>query len=130
LLRALVRPGRGFERCFVTAQTGGAQTRRIYPEWANSLRLHVEGCLPSALGVRVRQTAGKFTFTDGPFAETKELICGLAILKADSKEQAIELTKQFLSAEGADGECEVRQLHEAGQTPGCEADQVHATAKA
>ena len=40
--------------------------------------LAVEGCLPSALGVRVRQTDGKFTVTDGPFVETKELICGLA----------------------------------------------------
>jgi hypothetical protein len=92
--------------------------------------LHVEGCMPSALGVRVRQTGGKFTVTGGPFAETKELICGLAILNADSKQHAIELTKQFLTVAGADGECEVRQLHEAGQTPGCEAEQSHATAKA
>jgi hypothetical protein len=75
--------------------------------------LAVEGCMPTKLGVRVRQTSGQFTVTDGPFAETKEVICGMAILKADSKEQAIEYTKQFLSYAGADGECEVRQLHEA-----------------
>lgn len=78
--------------------------------------LAVEGCLPTKLGVRVRQTAGKYTVTDGPFAETKEVICGMAILKADSKEQAIEYTKQFLACVGADGECEVRQLHEASAT--------------
>jgi hypothetical protein len=76
--------------------------------------LAVEGCLPTQFGVRVRQTSGKFTVTDGPFAETKEVICGLAILNADSKEQAIEYTKHFLAYAGADGECEVRQLHEAG----------------
>jgi hypothetical protein len=92
--------------------------------------LAVEGCLPSALGVRVRQTGGKFTVTDGPFVETKELICGLAILKADSKEHAILLTQQFLSVAGADGECEVRQLHEAGQNTSCSDEQAHATANA
>src|ERR1700759_3131589 len=59
--------------------------------------LAVEGCLPTQFGVRGRQTSGKFTVTDGPFAETKEVICGLAILQADSKEQAIEYTKQFLA---------------------------------
>jgi len=92
--------------------------------------LAVEGCLPSALGARVRQTGGKFTVTDGPFAETKELICGMAILKADSKQHAIELTKQFLIYAGADGECEVRQLHEAGQTAPSQSEQTHAAAKA
>lgn len=50
--------------------------------------------------------------TDGPFAETKELICGMAILQANSKKHAIELTKNFLGFAG-DGECEVRQLYEA-----------------
>lgn len=91
--------------------------------------LAADGCLPSALGARVRQANGKVTVTDGPFAETKELICGLAILKADSKQHAIELTKQFLGVAG-DGECEVRQLHEAGQTAPCQTEQTHATANA
>jgi hypothetical protein len=74
--------------------------------------LAVEGCLPSATGARVRKTSGKTTVTDGPFAETKELIGGLAILQANSKEHAIDLAKYFLS-HVADGECELRQLHEA-----------------
>jgi hypothetical protein len=46
--------------------------------------------------------------------ETKELIGGLAIVQASSKEHAIELTKYFLS-HAEDGECELRQLQEAGQ---------------
>lgn len=74
--------------------------------------LAVEGCMPSATGARVRKSDGKTIVTDGPFAETKELIGGLAILQADSKEHAIELTKYFLG-HAADGECELRQLHEA-----------------
>jgi hypothetical protein len=72
----------------------------------------VEGCMPSVTGARVRKSSGKTIVTDGPFAETKELIGGLAILQAKSKEHAIELTKYFLSY-AADGECELRQLYDA-----------------
>ena len=36
------------------------------------------------------------TVTDGPFAETKELIGGFAILEAASKEEAIQLGKKFM----------------------------------
>ena len=77
--------------------------------------LAVEGCLPSASGARVRLSNGKVTVTDGPFTEAKELIGGLAILQAHSKEEAIELARQFLHVAG-DGECELRQLFDA-ETP-------------
>ncbi len=72
----------------------------------------VDGCLPSALGARVRKTAEKFTVIDGPFTETKEVVGGLAILQANSKEEAIELVKDFLAV-AEEGECELRQLCEA-----------------
>ncbi|HEY7498740.1 MAG TPA: YciI family protein [Vicinamibacterales bacterium] len=71
----------------------------------------VEGCLPSAMGARVRLSNGKISVTDGPFTEAKEVIGGLALLKADSKEHAIQLVKDFLQVAG-DGECELRQLFE------------------
>ena len=71
-----------------------------------------EGCLPSALGVRVRSTNGKLSVTDGPFTESKELVGGFAILRANSKEEAIQLAKDFLHVAG-DGECEIRQIFEA-----------------
>jgi hypothetical protein len=71
-----------------------------------------EGCLPSAKGARVRVANGKFTITDGPFTESKELIGGFALLEANSKEEAIEATKRFLDVVG-EGECEIRQLFEA-----------------
>lgn len=76
--------------------------------------LAVEGCLPSARGARVRLSNGKLSVTDGPFTESKEVIGGLAILQANSKQEAIELAKQFLQVAG-DGECELRQLCEAEQ---------------
>jgi hypothetical protein len=70
-----------------------------------------EGCLPSALGARVRSTNGKMSVTDGPFTESKELVGGFAILRANSKEEAIQLVKDFLQVAG-DGECELRQVYE------------------
>jgi hypothetical protein len=70
-----------------------------------------EGCLPSAPGARVRLSAGNMTVTDGPFTEAKELVGGFAILRTNSKEEAIELAKQFLPVAG-DGECELRQWYE------------------
>ncbi len=80
--------------------------------------LGTEGCLPSALGARVRRSEGKITVTDGPFTEAKELVGGFAILKADSKQEAIELAKNFLSMVGQ-GECELRQLYEPGVDANC-----------
>ena len=73
--------------------------------------LATEGCLPSVLGARVRRSNGKLAVTDGPFTEAKEVVGGFAILKANSKEEAIELARQFLKVAG-DGECELRQLYE------------------
>ena len=73
--------------------------------------LATEGCLPTALGARVRRSNGKLAVTDGPFTESKEVVGGFAILKANSKEDAIELARQFLKVAG-DGECELRQLYE------------------
>jgi hypothetical protein len=70
-----------------------------------------EGCLPSAAGARVRLSGGKFTVTDGPFSETKELVGGFAIIQATSKQEAIEHARYFLQVAGG-GETEIRQLHE------------------
>jgi hypothetical protein len=74
--------------------------------------LATEGCLPSAMGARVRRSNGKLSVTDGPFTESKELIAGFALLQAKSKEEAIELAKRFLEVAG-DGESEIRQIAEA-----------------
>jgi len=74
--------------------------------------LATEGCMPSALGARVRLRDGKFLVTD-PFAESKELIAGFALIEAKSKQEAIEANKQFLKFAG-DGEVELRQVFEGG----------------
>jgi hypothetical protein len=76
--------------------------------------LATEGCLPSVLGARVRKQNGKITATDGPFTEAREVVGGFAILRANSRDEAVELARYFLSYVG-DGECELRQLYDAGE---------------
>lgn len=84
------------------------------------------GLRPTSEGVRVRLRGGELSTTDGPFTETKEVIGGYAILEADSKEAAVELTRRFLRVHGDewDIECEVRQLD--GPDFGGEADGARA----
>src|SRR5215475_5303964 len=77
-----------------------------------------EGCMPTALGARMRIDNGAVTVTDGPFSEAKEVIGGFAIISVNSKAEAIEYVREFLSAVGA-GECELRQVYEAG-TASCQ----------
>lgn len=76
------------------------------------------GLLPSAMGARVRLSAGKLIVTDGPFAEAKELIGGYAVYDVKSKQEAVEWTSRFLRLHvehwpGWKGESEIRQMFEA-----------------
>jgi hypothetical protein len=85
-----------------------------------------EGCLPTALGARVRISGANITVTDGPFTEAKEQVGGFAILKANSKEEALQLTRDFLKVVGQ-GECELRQLYEEAE---CTQEQAANSARA
>jgi hypothetical protein len=60
-------------------------------------------------GTRVRLAGGKFSVTDGPFIELKELLGGWAIIKTDTKEEAIEWAKRFRSIVG-EGESEIVEV--------------------
>lgn len=60
-------------------------------------------------GKRLTLNDGKFTVTDGPFIELKELLAGFAILQADSIDVAIEWSKRFRSIIG-DGTSEIVPL--------------------
>ena len=73
------------------------------------------GLAPSKDGFRMRLAGGKLTTTDGPFIDTKELIGGWAILKADSREEILRLSAEFMELHGRywpefEGECEVRPI--------------------
>jgi len=73
-----------------------------------------EGLHPSSKGARVKFSNGKPVVIDGPFTETKELIAGFTMIRAGSREEAIEIAKRW-PASDADGqvELELRQVFEA-----------------
>jgi len=60
-------------------------------------------------GTRLRLSGGKFTVTDGPFIEVKELMGGFAVIQVQSLEEAIEWSKRFRKIAG-DGETEIVQI--------------------
>lgn len=60
-------------------------------------------------GTRLKLANGKFTVTDGPFIELKELTAGFAVINVASLEEAVEWSKRFRSIVG-DGESEIVPL--------------------
>jgi hypothetical protein len=78
----------------------------------------VAGLLPAGQGARVRVDGGKPTVTDGPFIESKEVIGGYAILRVKSREEALQLGKEFMQLHvdvlgpAFQGELEIRQMAE------------------
>ena len=60
-------------------------------------------------GTRLKRTSGKFTVTDGPFIELKELTAGFAVIDVESLEEAVEWSKRFRNIIG-DGESEIVPL--------------------
>ena len=70
-----------------------------------------EGLHPSSKGVRIKFEGKKRTVTDGPFAETKELIAGFWLWQVRSKDEAIEWLKRAPFKDGE--EVEIRQVFEA-----------------
>ena len=67
-------------------------------------------------GAVVRRTNGVAQVIDGPYAESKELIGGYAMLQYDSREEAIEGARRFMDVAG-DGECvtyRIADAHEEG----------------
>ena len=101
---------RGRESNTPPTQQEIAALGQLIEEMANAgVLIATDGLQPSSKGARVRISDGKFTVTDGPFAETKELISGYAIVEASSKQAAIDLAKRFLAVMG-EGESEVRLM--------------------
>ncbi len=75
-----------------------------------------EGLHPTSKGKRIKFSGGNRIVTDGPFAETRELIAGYWIWKVNSMEEAVEWVKRIpFDAESSPGdtEVEIRQVFEA-----------------
>jgi hypothetical protein len=63
---------------------------------------------------KIEHRGGQFTLTDGPFTEAKEAVVGWAIVKVNSKEEAIELSKRFWRLVG-DGTGIIQRIYEPGE---------------
>lgn len=73
------------------------------------------GLAPRDTGAEVRVRKGKLTVTDGPFAETKEVIGGYAVFELPDMAAAIASARDFMSLHQThmpdwEGICEVRQV--------------------
>ncbi len=75
------------------------------------------GLQPSSAGARVKLKDGTITVIDGPFAESKEIVGGYAIMDAKSHEEALALARRFMEIHRThwptfEGESELRPLEE------------------
>jgi hypothetical protein len=73
-----------------------AMEKFITKSKADGTLVDTGGLLPSKDGVRIRSKNGELSITDGPFAETKEVIGGWAILETKTKAEAVAIAKEFM----------------------------------
>src|SRR5262245_61139520 len=72
-----------------------------------------EGLQASCKGARGKVKGDQRIVTDGPFAETKELVAGVWIWKCKSKQEAIDWVKRCPNPmPGQEAEIEIRQISE------------------
>ena len=68
------------------------------------------GLAPVDEAIKINYIDGKYTVLDGPFAETKELVGGWALMECRDKDEAVEWTKRFLGVVGY-GQVTVREVY-------------------
>jgi len=73
--------------------------------------LAAEGLTPISKGARVKFNGDTVTVVDGPYAESKEVVAGFSIIKADSLKEAIEIVRRTPNVfPGGKAEMEIRNL--------------------
>ena len=96
-----------------------AMQRFVRESLDNGTVVDTGGLLPSQEGFRLRLAKGEISVVDGPFTESKEVIGGWAILQADSKEEAVRISREFMELHRKhwpefEGEAEVRPMFDPG----------------
>ncbi len=87
---------------------GMAKMGKFMEESFNSGRIVATGRLPREV-TNVQLDQGKFSVSDGPFIEGKELIPGFTVISVDSKQEAVEWVKELRECMG-DGILKMAQL--------------------
>jgi hypothetical protein len=103
------------------SEAGVMPSERVLTEMGNfneelvkaGVMLAGEGLHPSSKGVRVAFGGGKPVVTDGPFAETSELVAGFWLWQVKSMAEAIEWARRVPNPDNDSFEIEIRQVFEA-----------------
>jgi hypothetical protein len=102
-------------RFLMTVNGGGAAPdERMYAEMGRFVEeLTRAGVLLAAggldRGTHVAASGGAITLTDGPFAESKEVIVSFALIEVRTREEAVELARRFWKIVG-EGEGDIRRV--------------------
>ena len=119
-IMAIVKPGKDYEAGKPPSPELMAAMGKLNEESTRAgIFVTGGGLLPSSQGHKVRMSGGKVTVTDGPFAETKEVIGGFAILNYASHAEAIEGARRVMQIHAEHGytelEMELRPMMDAGE---------------
>jgi hypothetical protein len=113
----MIKHTEGFQREDVPQSLFDAMGEFVTGAMKSGAILDTAGLQPTAKGFRVQLSHGAITVTDGPFAESKEVVGGYALVQAKSREEALGLARQFMEIHRVhwpafEGECEVRPLED------------------
>lgn len=89
---------------------------------AAGILLAADGLQPSSSGARVKFDGGKTSVTDGPFAESKELIAGFWVIDVKSMDEALAWARRIPFEQG---EVEIRKVFEASDFPPARLTEEH-----
>jgi hypothetical protein len=81
------------------------------------IMLAADGLKPTRFAKRIHFNGARRTVTDGPFAETKELVAGFWIWQVRSMEEAVEWAKRCPNPMSGPSDLEIRPLYEAEDFP-------------
>lgn len=113
----LIKHTEGFRREDVPQSLYAAMGEFVTGAMKSGAILDTAGLKPSTEGFRVQLSGGAISVTDGPFAESKELVGGYALVQANSRDEALGFARQFMEIHRVhwpafNGECEVRPLED------------------
>ena len=110
----MVKASRGSEAGEMPSKELLTAMNKFNEELANAgIMLAAEGLHPSSKGKRVHFSGTRRTVTDGPFAETKELVAGFWLWQVKSMEEAVEWVKRCPNPMMEDSDIEIRRVFEA-----------------
>lgn len=105
----------------VDSEAGVLPTRQLFEDMGRfneelvkaGVMLAGDGLKPSSRGKRVHFSGSSRTVTDGPFAETKELVAGYWVWQVRSIEEAVEWVRRCPNPMPGASDIEIRPLYEA-----------------